>query len=124
MTGKRPASAGGALNVSRYPDDTDARATARTVLLPTVGAAIATQATYGKLVGDELLDVDALTHELSAQCRAVHDGDMRRMESVLVAQVATLDALFNRLTHRAMGQEYLKQFDTYLRLALKAQAQA
>ncbi|MFN6131364.1 MAG: hypothetical protein ACK59M_18615 [Pseudomonadota bacterium] len=123
MTAKKPAS-GGALAIDRRPDDTSARATARTVLRPTIGAAIATQAVYGKKIGGELLDVGELSNELVEQCGKVHGGDLKRMESMMVAQATTLDALFNRLTQRAMEQEYLKQFETYMRLALKAQGQA
>lgn len=124
MTARKPAESGGNIIVTRLKDDTDARATARAVLRPSIGAAIATQSVYGKFIGGELLDVGGLCEELTAQCTAVHGGDLKRMESILVAQAHTLDALFNRLTQRAMAQEYLKQFDTYLRLALKAQAQA
>ncbi len=124
MTAKKPAMQGGAITAQRRPDDTDAQATARAVLRPTIGAAIATQATYGTAVGGELLDVGALAEELTEQVGKVHDGDLKRMESILVAQAHTLDALFNRLTQRAMGQEYLRPFDCYMRLALKAQAQS
>jgi hypothetical protein len=124
VTAKKPARAVGQITAARRPDDTDARATARAVLHPTTSAAIATQATYGTTIDGKLLDMGALAEELGEQVGKVHGGDMRRMESMLVAQATTLDALFNRLTHRAMAQEYLKQFETYMRLALKAQAQA
>ncbi len=124
VTAKKPAKSAGAILAERRPDDTDAQATARTVLRPTIGAAIATQAVYGTAVAGELLDVGALAEDLGEQVGKVRDGDMARVEAVLVAQAHTLDALFNRLTQRAMAQEHLRQFDTFLRLALKAQAQA
>jgi len=124
MTRKAPTENGDAIQAERAPGHTEARAKARTILRPSVGAAIAMQAVYGKHIGGELLDVGALADELAEQCGKVHGGDLKRMESMLVAQATTLDAIFNRLTQRAMGQEYLKQFETYMRLALKAQAQA
>ncbi len=121
-TTKIPGS-GSAIQVHRRPDDTDERTKARAILRPSVGAAVTTQVVYGKAIG-EMLDVSALSEELADQCDKVRGGDMGRLEAMLVAQAHTLDALFNRLTQRAMGQEYLKQFDCYMRLALKAQAQA
>jgi hypothetical protein len=104
--------------------ETEDRAMARGVLRPSIGAAIATHNIYKKSVGGELLDIGALSEELVEQCGKVNGGDMKRMEAMLVAQAHTLDALFNRLTTLAMGQEYLKQFEAYMRLAMKAQAQA
>lgn len=122
--GKRPERSPGVISTQARDGDTAAQATARTVLRPSIGAAIATQAVYGKLIGDEYLEMGALSDELVEQCSKVHNGDLKRMESMLVAQAHTLDALFNRLTHRAMAQQYLKQYECYMRLALKAQAQA
>jgi hypothetical protein len=113
-----------AILADRGPDDTEAKATARAVLRPTVGAAIATQSIYGTAVAGELLDVSALAEELGEQVGQVRGGDMARVEAVLISQLHTLDALANRLIQRAMTQEYLKQYETFLRLALKAQAQA
>ncbi len=52
-------------------------------------------------------------------------GDLGDVEATLTAQAATLDAVFNELARRAslnMG-EHLNATETYLRLALKAQAQ-
>ena len=51
-------------------------------------------------------------------------GNLSRVEHVLMNQVLTLDSIFNNLAERSIRQEYLKNMETYLRLALKAQAQA
>lgn len=48
---------------------------------------------------------------------------MERAEAMLLAQAHTLDSLFNNLARRAQNQQYLNQFETNLRLALKAQSQ-
>ncbi len=124
VTAKKTAQKAGVIQAERGPDDTDARAMARSVMRPSVGGAIAVQAVYGRFINGEHLEVGGLIDELTDQCVKVHSGDMRRMESVLVAQVHTLNALFTRLTTRAMAQDQLKQYETHLRLALKAQAQA
>jgi hypothetical protein len=51
-------------------------------------------------------------------------GDMGRMERMLAHQAITLDTMFNTLAKRSASQEYMKQMEAYMRLALKAQAQA
>lgn len=51
-------------------------------------------------------------------------GDLGRVERMLMNQALTLDTIFNNLALRATRQEYIKNMDTYLRLALKAQSQA
>ena len=56
---------------------------------------------------------------------AVHRGDLRGAESLLVAQAAALNAMFGELARRSamnMGQ-HLDAADRYMRLALKAQGQ-
>ena len=96
------------------PDD----ATARTLTRPEVQAA----ATIQKWEGGNH-EVNALARELTAQVVAVNGGDLLRAEGMLIAQAHTLDALFNNLARRAHGQEYLHQYETYMRLALKTQSQ-
>ncbi|MFN7611284.1 MAG: hypothetical protein ACK5QX_10180, partial [bacterium] len=123
MTAKKPAKQP-TIHIKGQVGDTEDQAMARGVLRPSIGAAIATHNIYKKSVGGELLDIGALSEELVEQCGKVHDGDLKRVESMLVAQAHTLDALFNRLTTLGMGQEFLKQFEVYMRLAFKAQAQA
>ena len=93
---------------------------ARTVLRPTVQAAI-TLKEYGKGYGN--LDLAALMDALSAQTKAATDGDLARAEAMLTAQAHTLDAIFNNLARRAINAEYMDKLDRYLKLALRAQAQ-
>ena len=113
-----------AVNIKGQAGESEDQAKARAVLRPSLGAAIATQNVYRNAIGGELLGIGELSEELADQCTRVHGGDLKRMESMLVAQAHTLDAMFNRLTAIGMSQEYLKQFEVYLRLAFKAQAQA
>ena len=56
----------------------------------------------------------------------VKDGDLVELEELLAAQAYNLNAMFNSMAQRAqknMG-EYLGAFETYMRLALRAQAQS
>ena len=75
---------------------------------------------FGEL---DITDSMAVMRERIAK---VNSGDLSEMEATLVAQATTLDAVFNELARRAalnMG-EHLNATETYLRLALKAQAQS
>jgi hypothetical protein len=67
--------------------------------------------------------IDELMQEISNQCQAVNDGDMKRAEAMLMAQGHALQALFTRLAERANAAQHLSQFQTYMGLALKAQSQ-
>ena len=48
---------------------------------------------------------------------------MRRPEAMLVAQAYSLQAIFVQLARKASQQEYMKNYETFLRLALNAQSQ-
>jgi hypothetical protein len=97
---------------------------ARSLLEPAMQAAINIPSLV--LMKDLELDVGSVRDELHAQCLAVAGGDLTRAESMLVAQAHTLDLLFNlmvRCSGRNIGK-HLDATDRYMRLALKAQAQA
>ncbi len=102
------------------PNEDKAVAIARTVLRPTVQAAV-TLKEYGKSYGD--LDLSGLIDALTVQTEAATDGDLGRGEAMLTAQAHILDAVFNNLARRAINTEYIDNFDRYLKLALRAQSQ-
>ncbi len=102
------------------PNEDKAVAIARTVLRPTVQAAV-TLKEYGKSYGD--LELSGLIDALTAQTKAVTDGDLGRGEAMLAVQAHTLDAVFNNLARRAINAEYMDNLDRYLKLALRAQSQ-
>lgn len=95
---------------------------AATVSTPEVRAGV-TVDSFSKTFGDT--DLGALIGELQKQSKRVHDGDLKRAESMLITQAHVLDAIFNELARRSamnMG-EYLEATERYMRLALKAQTQ-
>lgn len=102
------------------PDDgeTKDRAMARAIMHPSIQAAYTIQE-FGKSKTDLVGFID----ELTAQAKAVNGGDLNRAEAILITQAHTLNELFNTLARRAGNQEQLKNLETYLRLALKAQGQ-
>jgi hypothetical protein len=76
-------------------------------------------------LGKDQISLEGCIESLAATGKAAHDGDLKKAESLLVAQAATLNAIFCELARRAhanMG-EYMTATETYLRLGLKAQAQ-
>lgn len=95
---------------------------AQTYLRPTVMAAATIKGAYLK---EDDVNINALINELSDQVALVKEGNMGRMEAMLVTQAHTLDALFSELTGRArmnMGQ-YMDASYKYMQLAFKAQSQ-
>lgn len=68
-------------------------------------------------------DVNELVSELSRQVEAVNSGDLARAEGMLIAQAHALDNIFSNLARRATNQEYLKQWEAYMRMAMRAQNQ-
>jgi hypothetical protein len=69
-------------------------------------------------------DLNVLIEELREKFSKVENGDLQYCESMLVGQANALQSIFVNLARRAVNQEYLKQYETYLRLALKAQNQS
>lgn len=90
------------------------------VLSPTIQSAIGIQA-WGKFAGE--VDLADLLKDLRERVEKVQGGDMRPVEAMLYGQAVTLETIFTSLARRATSQEYLKQFQAYLGMALKAQAQ-
>ena len=73
--------------------------------------------------GDSLQFTD-LMGELRKVGEEVAGGNMNRVEKMLAHQALTLDAIFNNMAQRASRAEHVKNIDIFLKLALKAQAQA
>ncbi len=67
--------------------------------------------------------MNELVSELATQTQAVKQKKLGRGEEMLAAQAHTLDTLFNYLSRKATRSEYLSQFEAYLKLALRSQAQ-
>jgi hypothetical protein len=95
-----------------------ADAAAQTFTRPEVNAAVAIEQWQA-----DTHDVNALVSELNRQVEAVNSGDMRRAEAMLISQAHTLDQIFMSLARRAVKQDLLRQWETYMRMAMKAQSQ-
>ena len=71
----------------------------------------------------EQLDTPALIEALRQQTTAVHKGDLRAAEAMLMNQAIALQSLFVKMTEIGLQADLLRQQETALRLALKAQSQ-
>lgn len=118
---KAPANDPKALVVEARSGERPDRLVARQLVNPSVQAASTIQT-----FEHSEFELHGFIGELKAQAEAVHAGDMRRPEEMLIAQAHTLNEIFQNLTRRAAGNldgGYLPAAEIYLRLALKAQSQ-
>jgi hypothetical protein len=104
--------------------DTTAQKTARQLLSPAMAAVRAINAAERDTQWGAALDAQGAMDELRRIADQVKAGDMSRPERMLITQAVTLENLFVRLTERAMAQSGLPQFEAFMRLGLKAQAQS
>ncbi len=75
-----------------------------------------------KNLADEI-DTPTLLATLRDQAAAVQNGDLAHAEAMLINQASSLQALFVRLTERAMEQTQMPNLEGFMRLALRAQSQ-
>jgi hypothetical protein len=75
-----------------------------------------------KNLADEI-DTPTLLATLRDQAAAVQGGDLAHAEAMLTNQASSLQALFVRLTERAMEQTHMPNLEGFMRLALRAQSQ-
>jgi hypothetical protein len=90
------------------------------VVSPSVQSAIVIKS-WSNFAGD--VDLGELLVDLRKRIANVQDGDMRPVEAMLYGQAKALETLFTSLARRAVSQEYMSNMQTYMGLALKAQAQ-
>ncbi|WP_339081596.1 hypothetical protein [Pseudomonas sp. TMP9] len=108
------------LRAEKKPDESDKQAMARVVTSPECLSA--TVLTICQNI--DHAHVTEMVSELSKQSAAIHNGDLKRAESMLIAQAHTLDGLFAKLATKAMTDGRIDKLELYMRLALKAQNQA
>lgn len=91
-------------------------------IMPSVNSAIVIDA-FCKSLGTQ--SVHDLVQPLRENIKDVQGGNLARADAMLISQAYALQTIFTELSRRAalnMG-EHLGAVETYLRLALKAQAQ-
>lgn len=96
---------------------------ARMALLPSVNSAAVIAAYQGNIAGKDP-DMPTLMNGLRDTFTEVKGNDLHMLEAMLISQATALQTIFTSLARRAANQDYLKQYEAYLGLALKAQAQS
>lgn len=113
-----------AIPVTASPDPDEAgHRYAKAITSPEVAAYRVTMACEPSDLTKQI-DVPGMLRMFKEQGEALSGGDMRHAEAMLSAQAAALQTLFARLTERAFGADYMPNFETFLKLALRAQSQS
>ena len=73
---------------------------------------------------EDSVEVSDYILELQKAGNEVVDGNLGRLERMLTSQAIALDTIFNRLALKAASSEYMNNYEGFMRLAFKAQAQA
>ncbi len=111
------------LQVTEKPGMSRERQLADVALDPLFGGAVIASS-FGKSFCGES-DLTAFYQVLHDRAKAIRSNKLGSAEDMLTAQAAALNAIFLELARRSganMG-EYIQAAETYMRLALKAQAQ-
>jgi len=95
----------------------------RMAVTPSLNGAVVVQAYQGNIMGTDT-DLNVLINQLRETFTEVKDGDMHKLEAMLISQATALQTIFTSLARRANLQEYQKNFESFLGLALKAQSQS
>lgn len=96
---------------------------AKAATRPSLNAALVVNAYQKNILGRDV-DLDGLVEEMQAKFKVVNGDDLTAMENMLIGQATALQTMFTSLAVKAAGQEYLKNYQTFMALALKAQAQS
>lgn len=73
-------------------------------------------------LGDDF-DFQANMKVLESATKQIKSGDLSRVEEMYISQAMALEVMFASLARRAKAQDRLLQYETHMRLALKAQNQ-
>lgn len=103
-------------------DDEKGRAYANLINSPELAAHRIVSMMQPKNLADEI-DVPGMLETLRDQAAAVQRGDLAQAEAMLINQASALQALFVRLSERAMEQSHMPNLEGFMRMALRAQSQ-
>ena len=96
---------------------------ARLAVSPSLNGATVIQAYQGNVMGKDV-ELGGLIDQLRDTFTEVKGGDLHTLEAMLISQATALQTIFTSLARRAQMQEYQKNLESFLGLALKAQAQS
>ncbi len=111
------------IRTTNDPGKSPQRQKADTLLSSALQSAIVVEGYSKHLIGE--LDIADLYEAIKDKGDTLHSGNLTAVEMMLFNQAQALQGIFTSMARRAAmnAGEYLGATDTYLRLALKAQAQ-
>ena len=98
-------------------------AKAKAATKASINAVLVVNAFQGNIMGKDV-DMGELVTTMQTKFKEVNDGDLSTMEAMLVGQATALQTMFTSLAMKAANQEHLKNYQSFMVLALKAQAQS
>ena len=116
-------SASNVLALEDIHGETEAELKGRAALRPSINAMLVIDA-FGKNVMGKDADMATMMGAIQDSTREVKDGDLSTLEAMLLGQATALQTVFTSLALRASSQERLPNYQMFMGLALKAQAQS
>ncbi|WP_295525642.1 hypothetical protein [uncultured Pseudacidovorax sp.] len=111
------------LPVDMYAGESEAVSRGRAVVNASVSSVLVMEAFNANLLGPDasLGEMSASLRKLMDECKA---GKLDGIEEMLIGQAVALQTVFTSLARRASRQEYQRNYEAFLSLSLKAQAQS
>jgi len=94
---------------------------ANMMLSPSIMNTVTAQAFIKPTAGE--IDLEESVLIMREKAKKINDGDLSELEATLMAQVVSLNTIFNALATRSHSSDYMNQVEINMRLALKAQSQ-
>lgn len=120
VTTKKPLPKSAAMQPSALTQD---EKNACMALLPSVNSAAVIHAYQDNVMGKDV-DMGVLFNQLEDTFTEIKGGDLHSLEAMLVSQAMALQTIFTCLARKAQSQEHVRNFESFLGLALKAQTQS
>lgn len=113
-----------ALRVSMTPDADPAKVMADLTVSPFVNGGMVVQAFTTNLLGKDVAGITEVVESLRESTRMANNGDLSKLEAMLVSQATALQTIFASYACRAQIQPQQKHLEAFMGMALKAQAQS
>lgn len=111
-----------ALEILANPGETEAKAIARAAIKPVSRNAMAARQFMPQVFANA--DLNECAAELRKAAGKINNGDLTGVEQTLAAQLHVLDAVFTKTAMLASTAKHVETMEAFLRMAMKAQAQA
>src|ERR1035437_8081769 len=109
-----------AVNMTLARGQTEAQAVAAMAIMPALNAAVVIEAYQAHMMGDDV-NLMALIEALQQSTDKANAGDLSQLEAMLIGQATALQTIFVSLAKRAVHQDMMAHYESFLGLALKAQ---